>query len=164
MLASGPLVGLTVAHCICEDVEDGHALWLPSCVLIIKALCSCSVPQSCLTLRPRGLQPTRLLCLWGFLGKNTGVGCHFLLQGIFSTQGSNPRLLRLLHWHVDSLLLGHLGGLWLPRLGYLKAEGPQAPPWWVSFTQGSGGATTWQISRPSALRRSPICPGAKPSC
>ena len=28
-----------------------------------------------------------------FLGKNTGVGCHFLLQGIFLTQGSNPRLL-----------------------------------------------------------------------
>ena len=29
----------------------------------------------------------------GFSGKNTGVGCHFLLQGIFSTQGSNPGLL-----------------------------------------------------------------------
>ena len=26
---------------------------------------------------------------WGFLGKNTGVGCHFLLQGIFLTQGLN---------------------------------------------------------------------------
>jgi len=31
-----------------------------------------------------GLQPTRLLCPWNFPGKNTGVGCHFLLQGIFS--------------------------------------------------------------------------------
>ena len=30
---------------------------------------------------------------WGFPGKNTGVGCHFLLQGIFPTQGSNPGLL-----------------------------------------------------------------------
>ena len=49
------------------------------------------------SLRPYGLQPTRLLCLWAFSGKNTGVGCHFLLQGIFSTQGSNPRLLGLLH-------------------------------------------------------------------
>ena len=29
---------------------------------------------------------------WDFLGKNTGVGCHFLLQGIFPTQGSNPCL------------------------------------------------------------------------
>ena len=36
--------------------------------------------------------------------KNTGVGCHFLSQGIFPTQGSNPRLL---HWQVDSLWLSH---------------------------------------------------------
>ena len=34
-----------------------------------------------------------------------GVGCHFLLQGIFPTQGSNPHLLCLLHWQVNSLLL-----------------------------------------------------------
>ena len=33
---------------------------------------------------------------------NTGVGCHFLLQGIFLTQGWNPHLLRLLHWQEDS--------------------------------------------------------------
>ena len=32
----------------------------------------------------------------GFSDKNTGVGCHFLLQGIFLTQGWNPGLLRLL--------------------------------------------------------------------
>ena len=38
-------------------------------------------------------------------GKNTGVGCHALLQGIFLTQGLN--LLCLLHWQVDSLLLNH---------------------------------------------------------
>ena len=31
-------------------------------------------------------------------GKGTGVGCHFLLQGIFPTQGLNPRLLHLLLW------------------------------------------------------------------
>ena len=35
---------------------------------------------------------SRLLCHWGFPGKNTGMGCHFLLQGIFLTQGSNPGL------------------------------------------------------------------------
>ena len=35
--------------------------------------------------------------------KNTGVGCHLLLQGIFPTQGSNPRLLCLLHWQADCL-------------------------------------------------------------
>ena len=38
-----------------------------------------------------------LLCPWDFPGKNTGMGCHFLLQGIFPTQGSNPGLLRCRH-------------------------------------------------------------------
>ena len=51
------------------------------------------VAQSCLTLRdPHGLQSTSLLCPWDSPGKNTGVGCHALLQGIFPTQGSNPGL------------------------------------------------------------------------
>ena len=53
-------------------------------------------------LTPRGLQPTRLLHPWGSPGKNTGVGYHVLLQGIFLTQESNPHLL---HQQVDSLLL-----------------------------------------------------------
>ena len=34
---------------------------------------------------PMDRKPTRLLCPWDFPGKNTGVGCHFLLQGIFLT-------------------------------------------------------------------------------
>ena len=46
---------------------------------------------------------------WNFPGKNTGVGCHFLLQGIFLTQGSNSHLLHLLHWQAGSLPLSHLG-------------------------------------------------------
>ena len=53
-----------------------------------------------------GLQPIRLLCPWDFPGKNTGVGCCFLLQGIFLTQGSNPCLL---HWQTGSLPLSHQG-------------------------------------------------------
>ena len=44
------------------------------------------------SLRPQGLRPTRVLCSWNSPGKNTGVGCHFLLQGIFPTQRSNPGL------------------------------------------------------------------------
>ena len=40
-----------------------------------------------------------------FPGKNTGAGCHFQVQGIFPTQGLNPRLLRLLHWQAGSLPL-----------------------------------------------------------
>ena len=43
--------------------------------------------------RPQRLQPARLLCPWDSPGKNTGVGCHSLLQGTFPTQGSNPFLL-----------------------------------------------------------------------
>ena len=61
------------------------------------------------SLPPHGRQPTRFLCPWDSPGKNTGAGCHFLLQRIFRTQGSNLRLLRLLRWQVDSLLLCHLG-------------------------------------------------------
>ena len=41
--------------------------------------------------QPHGLQPARLLCPWDSPGKNTGVGCHALLQGIFLTQGLNPQ-------------------------------------------------------------------------
>ena len=45
------------------------------------------------SLQPHGLQSNRLLCPWDFPGKNIGVGCHFLPQGIFPTQGLNPHLL-----------------------------------------------------------------------
>ena len=45
----------------------------------------------------------------GFPSKNPGVGCHFLLQGVFPNQGSNPHLWHLLHWQADSLPLCHLG-------------------------------------------------------
>ena len=69
-------------------------------------VCVLSVSNS---LWPHGLQPTSLLCPWDFPGKSTGVGCHFLLQGIFPGQGSNLFLLYLLHWQVDSLPLSHLG-------------------------------------------------------
>ena len=53
--------------------------------------------QSCPT-----LWLARLLCPWDSPGKNTGMGCHALLQGIFKTLGLNPSLLRLLHWQAAS--------------------------------------------------------------
>ena len=58
---------------------------------------------------PHRLYPTRLFCPWDSPGKNTGVGCHALLQGIFLTQGSNPRLLCLLLWQAGSLPLAPPG-------------------------------------------------------
>ena len=57
--------------------------------------------QSCLTLcDPVDYSPP---------GKNTGVGCHALLQGIVPTEGSKLHLLRLLHWQAGSLPLAPLG-------------------------------------------------------
>ena len=69
----------------------------------LRAVCACSVVSD--SLQPHGLQPTRLLFPWNSPGKNTGVGCQSLLQGIFPTQEPKPRLLRSLHWQVDSLPL-----------------------------------------------------------
>ena len=65
----------------------------------------------------------RILCLWDslsirffahgdFPGKNNGVGCHALLQGIFPTQGSNTDLLmHFLHCQTDYLQLSHQGSI-----------------------------------------------------
>ena len=55
--------------------------------------CVLSCPVVSDFFRPHGLQPTRLLCPRDSPGRNTPVGCHALLQGIFPTQGSDPRLL-----------------------------------------------------------------------
>ena len=66
------------------------------------------------SLWPHVLQPTRLLCPWDFSGKNTTVGCDFLLLGIFPTHESNPCLLCLLHCRWILYLLSHQGN---PRLG-----------------------------------------------
>ena len=79
----------------------------PSTVVLLKAplhLSTCwwlqqhcyFVAKSCLALlRTAGRQS---LCPWDFPGENTGVGCHFLLQGIFLTQGLTLLVLCLLHW------------------------------------------------------------------
>ena len=62
-----------------------------TCMLVCSVVSDSLQPMGC-------MQPSRLLCPWNFPGKNTGVDCHFLLQGIFPTQGSNPHLLHLLLW------------------------------------------------------------------
>ena len=51
------------------------------------------VAKSCPTLATPWTIALQVLCPWDSPGKNTGVGCHFFLQGIFPTQGSNPGLL-----------------------------------------------------------------------
>ena len=67
-----------------------------SCVCVCVCVCVCM--RACLvmsdSLRPHGLELPGF-SPWNFPGKNTGVGCHFQLQGIFLTQGSNPHLLQI---------------------------------------------------------------------
>ena len=80
----------------------------PVCVLVIQ------IP-SCLILWDPWTLPARLLCPWDSPGKNTGVGYHFLLPGIFSTQGSN---LGLLHCPQILYHLSHQGSLHLKMLTF----------------------------------------------
>ena len=61
------------------------------------------------SLQPHGPYPTRLLCPWDSPGKKTGVACHFLLQGIFQTQGLHLSLLCLLHYRQILNLLSPWG-------------------------------------------------------
>ena len=73
-------------------------------------MCTCSVTSVMSdSLQPHELYPARLLCPWDSPEKDTGVGCHALLQGIFSTQGLNPRLLCLRHCRQIFYPLNHLG-------------------------------------------------------
>ena len=78
-------------------------------VLFKQCVCVCvharthSVSQLCLT-TCNAMDCTLLGPLsTQFFRKDTGVGCHFLLLGMFLTQGSDPHLLRLLHLQADSL-------------------------------------------------------------
>ena len=85
-------------------IKDFHKCWLGS--LAKRRLC----------LGPAGVincTPLSVLSFWGSLfprkrdyNKTPGVSCHFLLQGIFLSQGPN---LHILHWRVDPLPLSHLG-------------------------------------------------------
>ena len=55
------------------------------CMKIFVCVFLCA--QLCLTFcEPHGLKSARILCSWNFLGKNTGLLCYFLLQGLFLTQ------------------------------------------------------------------------------
>ena len=72
-------------HLMMTCYEPEHGQGVPECSVVSNSLWA------------YGLSPARFLCPWDSPGKNTEVGCHFLLQGIFLTQGSNPSLLHLLH-------------------------------------------------------------------
>ena len=94
-------------HCKSTIVQYKVCLCVCVCVCVRVHTHAGSVVSD--SLRPHGLLPTRLLCPWNSPGKKTRVGCHFFLQGVLSTQGSNSCLLCLLYWQVDSLPLCHQG-------------------------------------------------------
>ena len=93
--------------------------------------CARSVPPSGPTLQPHGLWPARA-CPWDYPGKKTGVGCHFLLQGIFPPQGLNLLLLHLLRWQAGSLAPSQPGS---PRCGEVPQNALQGS---ASRIRGSG--------------------------
>ena len=81
-------------------------LFLSSLALLFTHLCHVQSLQLCPTFcDPPGLKPIRLFCPWDFPGKNTGVGCHALLLGIFLTQGLKLCLLYC-SWILYLLSLG----------------------------------------------------------
>ena len=77
--------------------QDGHSSFESESV-------SCSVMSN--SLRLHGLLPARLLCPCNSPGKNTAVGCHPLLQGVFPAQGRN---LGLPHCRQILYFLSHHG-------------------------------------------------------
>ena len=94
-----PITLQQVSHLpLCPSSQQSHSIQWTSKVCPSDACLSES-------LQLYGPKPTRLLCSEDSPSKNTGTGCHFLLQGIFLTQESNPHLLSLLHWQVGSLPL-----------------------------------------------------------
>ena len=111
----GPKMPMWALQRSCLLDSSGHGwqcLWLwASHPCKYKNLCVCvcarSVTQSCLTdCDPMDCSPPVFLCPWDFSSNHTGEGCHFLLQRIFPTQGSN---LGLLHLQEGSFPLRHLG-------------------------------------------------------
>ena len=87
------------------QLGNSHSLyWCTDRYFFFLVVCVYSVDSAMSDpFQPHALYPTRLLCPWDFLNKNTRVGCHALLQGTFLTQRSNPGLLhcRQILYHLS---------------------------------------------------------------
>ena len=81
-----------------------------SCYLVTKSCPTLCDPMDC------SFPGSSVHC--DYPDKNTGVSCHFLLQGIFPNQGSNPHFL---HWQVDSLPLSHQGNHVQPKFSSVQS-------------------------------------------
>ena len=84
----------TAYHCSIKIHASGFDELLESIFCLLLVVCVC---VSCSTMSYSLLPHARFLWLWDFSGKNIGVGCHSLLQGIFLTQGLNSSLLLFRH-------------------------------------------------------------------
>ena len=124
-------------------------IWLPwfHHLPLLPVTCrhECSVVSD--SLWPCGLEPARLLCLWDYPGKSTGVGCHFLLQGIFLTQGLNWDLLHcrwiLYHWDIGEVPLSPCILAISEHTKLWKIATASRPQWMLFFP-------TWNSSSPTA--------------
>ena len=97
-------VSVCVCVCLCVCVYVCVSISMCVCVFVCMHLLSCV--QLCSSMDCTAHQAPLSI---GCSSKNTEVGYHFLLQGMFPTQGSNPHLLHLLCWQAGSLPLSHLG-------------------------------------------------------
>ena len=115
------------------------------CPVSLNYLVLCLVAQLCLTLcHPMNCKPARLLCNGDSPRKNTEVGCHALLQGIFPTQRSNPGLphCRQILYH-----LSHQGILTSRLLCPWNSPGQNTGVGSHSFSRGSSQPRDWtQVS------------------
>ena len=100
------VVHLKFIQC-CISIACMHARWLQLCPTLCDPMDYSPLGSSSV----QGDSP----------GKNTGLGCHALLQEIFLTQGLNPPLLHLLHWQVDCLPL-------VPSYIFIKLEKTKTKP------------------------------------
>ena len=103
----------SVLNCVTSpsvDCSQGPLTRSISCLLMSNSLC------------PHGLYPARLLCPWDFPGKNTGVCCHVLLQGIFPTQELN---LGLLHCRQTLYRRSHQGSPFDKKVENYNLEKPR---------------------------------------
>ena len=119
LLASLTMMVCELIHAVANGLISFFfmAEWSSIICMHVSGVCVCSVMSD--SVQPRGLQPARLLCPWDSPGKNTGVGCHVLLQGTFPTQGLNPCFLCLLRWQAGSLPLAPPGKpMYTPHLPY----------------------------------------------
>ena len=98
------------------------------------------------------MEPTRLLSPWDFPGRNTGVDCHFLFQGIFLTPRYNPCPPHLLYWQADSLPLSHLGNPKSPKLPLNRHLGNDFCHLFLDFLKKKLIKTGFSVSRVMRLK------------